>query len=397
MVKDILMPAGIFPSEELVGQWYSISISSELNFFREQAYTAYLQKPLLEDKELSKFMQISIDWALYKVTSVTAYFQASEGIWLKKLEEVYSYPLIKERVTSVLSGMHNKSALELLVQSMYDQAYVLYIPQATLCDEPIVLEHVQKNLGIAVSLLIIIVESEAQVTFIKRNSTSNITISVVHVFIESGASVKVVEEYNTSDNGTSIEQETWYISQNATLTLLESISGGTTIKINDYYLIGNYAHVEHTLLSVLQGKEKAAHSVRQHHHAKNSFSKVEAKFVLLGTSSSFYRGTISIEEEARGSQAEQYQSALMASKDARTCAIPSLEIKTNEVHCKHGSAAAHIQEEDLWYLLSRGFERTQAQKLLIEGFLKESPLITSYGHLGQKVLNRLNYSIEDLL
>ncbi len=396
MAKQILMPVGLFPSHAVIAQWFSVLSSLGLSSFREQAYKAYMQKALLEDKELSLFMPFSLCWDQYMIQSARVHFKAPKGIWLKPIEEAYAYSHIKERIVSVLTA-HNKSAFELLVYSVYNQAYVLYIPKGTQSQEPISIEHIQTELGITLSVLIVIVEPEAQITLIKKTSALQVMVSVMHTFIESDAQVRVIEEYVNDQDASSIEQATWQLSHNALLTLLESVLGGTTLKMTDHHLIGHYAHVEHTMLAAIKKKEKIAQSVWQHHYEKNSTSKVEAKAVLLDEASSFYRGTITIEAEANSSQAEQYHSALMVGKNARTCAIPSLEIKTNEVHCKHGSAAAHIQEEDLWYLLSRGIDTAQAQRLLIEGFLKDNALMTSYGQLGQKMVNNIENALEGFL
>ena len=86
---------------------------------------------------------------------------------------------------------------------------------------------------------------------------------------------------------------------------------------------------------------------------------------------SFYRGTITMNDEAGQSEADQQQRALILGNAARACAIPSLEVATHDVRCRHGSAAGRFNREELWYLLSRGFDEKEAYTLLINGFYNE--------------------------
>ena len=68
--------------------------------------------------------------------------------------------------------------------------------------------------------------------------------------------------------------------------------------------------------------------------------------------------------KAPQSCADQQQKALILGEQARTCAIPSLEVATHEVQCKHGSAAGRCNLDEIRYLLSRGFDVQAAQNLL---------------------------------
>ena len=56
---------------------------------------------------------------------------------------------------------------------------------------------------------------------------------------------------------------------------------------------------------------------------------------------------------------------------ARATAVPDLEIEANEVHCSHAAAVGKVDNEQLYYLMSRGISRPQAVAMIVEGFLVE--------------------------
>ena len=108
--------------------------------------------------------------------------------------------------------------------------------------------------------------------------------------------------------------------------------------------------------------------------SKDNSSKINVQTVLTDQSRFFFRGTIDIDSNAVNIEADQQHRTLMLSSQARSCSIPSLEVKSNDVQCRHGSASSPIDENQLWYLLSRGLDKRQAQNLIIEGFFNKPEL-----------------------
>jgi Fe-S cluster assembly protein SufD len=69
---------------------------------------------------------------------------------------------------------------------------------------------------------------------------------------------------------------------------------------------------------------------------------------------------------------------LLLSDEAEATSAPGLEIEADDVRCTHGATTGQIDEEELFYLLSRGIPRNEAQKLFVDGFLQE--VIARLGH-----------------
>lgn len=106
----------------------------------------------------------------------------------------------------------------------------------------------------------------------------------------------------------------------------------------------------------------------QHHQAPNTESELLIKSVLLGKAKLDYQGLIRIEKEAQGSDAYQRNDSLLLSDQVQVETRPELEILADDVRCTHGATVGKIDEEMLFYLISRGITRKKAEKLVIAGF-----------------------------
>ena len=118
-------------------------------------------------------------------------------------------------------------------------------------------------------------------------------------------------------------------------------------------------------------KEKlCSFNVLQLHKAPQATSFVELKTVLDGTAQFDYKGLITIEQSAFGSNAHQENKNLIISDQAKALSIPSLEAYNNDVQCGHGTAVSYINKDHLFYLASRGIEHVVAKKMIVQGFIQ---------------------------
>jgi Fe-S cluster assembly protein SufD len=106
----------------------------------------------------------------------------------------------------------------------------------------------------------------------------------------------------------------------------------------------------------------------QSHSALHATSDLLYKGALKERSRSEYSGLIKVEPGAQGTDAYQANRNLVLSSDAMARSIPQLEIEANEVRCTHGATVSPVEEEHLFYLMSRGIDRVTAQKLVVFGF-----------------------------
>jgi Fe-S cluster assembly protein SufD len=95
------------------------------------------------------------------------------------------------------------------------------------------------------------------------------------------------------------------------------------------------------------------------------------KGAVGGQSRSIYTGLIRVEKEARGTNAFQTNRNLKLSDTAWAESVPNLEIETNDVKCSHASTVGPVDEEQVFYLESRGVPTEIAERLIVAGFFDE--------------------------
>lgn len=151
-------------------------------------------------------------------------------------------------------------------------------------------------------------------------------------------------------------------------------------------------------LYMLNGKQHAdTHSIIDH-QVPNCTSHQNYKGVLNDGSRAVFNGKVFVRENAHGTDANQSNKNLLLSNDARVDTKPQLEIFNDDVKCAHGATVGQLEEEELFYLLTRGLPENLARNLLTYGFAEE--IISKIGIEGIKadldaaVLNRLNVKLE---
>ena len=95
------------------------------------------------------------------------------------------------------------------------------------------------------------------------------------------------------------------------------------------------------------------------------------KSVLNDKSKGIYQGKIFVSPEAQKTDGYQLSRALLLNEDVEFNAKPELEIYADDVKCSHGSTSGNIDENSIFYLMSRGLSYSESKKLLTNGFLNE--------------------------
>lgn len=108
-----------------------------------------------------------------------------------------------------------------------------------------------------------------------------------------------------------------------------------------------------------------------HHMAQGTISRQEQRNMVGGRSTASFRGRIRVEQSAQQTDSEQLSRTILLSDHARIWATPSLEIIADDVTCTHGATVSDLSEEELFYLRSRGLDRTTARNLLMYAFVEE--------------------------
>ena len=124
-------------------------------------------------------------------------------------------------------------------------------------------------------------------------------------------------------------------------------------------------------LYVTSGKEHVDNFINIDHAKPNTTSRLYYKGILDGSSRAVFGGTVLVRRDAQKADAQQSDKNLLLSDDAEVDSKPSLLIYADDVQCGHGATAGHIDQDTLFYMMSRGLDRRTASALLVRGFAGE--------------------------
>jgi Fe-S cluster assembly scaffold protein SufB len=113
---------------------------------------------------------------------------------------------------------------------------------------------------------------------------------------------------------------------------------------------------------IFEGKNEVVHS------GSESKSNMLSRIVLNDKAKAIYDGLVKINSNAKGCEGYQKKEAILLSGEAKVESIPNLEIANNDVKCSHGATISQIDEDKLFYMMSRGVSENEAKKTIIEGF-----------------------------
>lgn len=277
---------------------------------------------------------------------------------------------------------------------------VIRIPKDTSVAEPLELNFAAENGGAIFPHVIVVADRGSKATLIESyaSPSKSFTNAAVQIFVGDGANLthyrvqkESAEAFHVGTTEVTLNRGSYYDST--------SINLGGALSRHDIDLKftaeGGEAFVDG--LYMLNGSQHAdTHSVIDH-LVPNCTSHQNYKGVLNDKSRAVFNGIVFVREDARGTDAEQSNKNLLLSNEARVDTKPQLEIFNDDVKCSHGATVGQLDEEELFYLLTRGLPETLARNLLTYGFAEE--IINKIGiesiktDLDSVVLNRLNAEI----
>ncbi len=220
---------------------------------------------------------------------------------------------------------------------------------------------------------LIVLEPGARATFVEEftSDAAGYLNVVVELVVGDGAKLEYVtiqeHEHGTRQFGT--HRAT--VGRDAELDWVAIGLGGTRAKSRmESYLADQGANVKVTGAYFLRESEHADYDTTQEHAAPNTTSDLFFKGVLADSARAVWRGVIRVNKGAQRTDAYQENRNLLLSREAHADSIPGLEIEANDVRCTHGATVGQIDKMQLFYLMSRGLSRAQAEQLIVRGFFQ---------------------------
>lgn len=248
--------------------------------------------------------------------------------------------------------------------------------------------------------IIVVAEAGSKATIIEyyESEGKSFTNSAVQIFVEDNANLthyrvqkESAESYHVGTTEITLKRGSLYNSTNINL--------GAKLSRHDIHLKftapGSECFVDG--LYMLNGNQHADTHSTIDHAVPNCVSHQTYKGVLNDKSRGVFNGKVFVRENASGTDAQQSNKNLLLSNDARVDTKPQLEIYNDDVKCAHGATVGQLEEEELFYLLSRGLNESLARNLLTYGFAEEIvnkiEIESIKKQLDEAVLNRLNTNL----
>jgi Fe-S cluster assembly protein SufD len=292
--------------------------------------------------------------------------QAPEGVRFEPLPEDF------DRLYSLV-GWDEKFAAH--NAALWKHGLLVVVPKGVQVEKPLYVRIAVT--GQTFWRLVVVADEGARASLIEEYAspapdTAAYSNAVTELFVEPNAKLEYVSLQNLST-------ETWHFaSHHARVERdgeLDWVAGGfgskkgkTRIQ-ND--LNGRGATSRVTGAYFADGEQHLDYDTFQEHIAPDCESDFAFKGALRDHATAVWRGMIRVEPNAQKTNAYQECRNLMLSPTTHAVPIPGLEILANDVRCTHGATVGRVDREDLFYLMSRGLKRSEAERLIVRGFFQD--------------------------
>jgi Fe-S cluster assembly protein SufD len=254
---------------------------------------------------------------------------------------------------------------------------VLYVPQNVEVGEPLYsLIGLATNGAADFSHTLVILEEGASATLLEETASADSTAAGLHVgavelLLAPRSQLRYVQLQNWNDKVWHIAHQAGRVAADATLQWTVGSLGSKLSHIHqDVHLDGKGASAQVNGVTFATDKQVISYYTQQGHHAPNTTSDLLYKDVVRDRARVVWRGMIKVDPLAQKTDGYQRNDGLLMSDDCRADLIPGLEIEADDVRCTHGATAGRVDEEQLFYCMCRGLNRSEAMHMIVEGFFQ---------------------------
>lgn len=196
---------------------------------------------------------------------------------------------------------------------------------------------------------------------------------VTELYVGAAARVRFVNAQDLGKQVYDLRSQAALLERDSHLEWLTVTLGGRVSRSTQHSVLrGPGAEAVVTGLYLPDGRQHIAFDTLQDHVAAGCTSDLLYQGALLGKSRSVYEGTIRAWPDAQKTNAYQSNRNLLLSKNARADSLPRLEIEANDLRCTHGATVSQVDDQQVFYLMSRGIPHDEAVRLIVEGFFQPS-------------------------
>ncbi len=257
-------------------------------------------------------------------------------------------------------------------------ATVVYIPKNVLVEKPIELRYEAGGDELVLApLTVVIAETGSQASVVRRFETSEedeelLVVEANAVLVGANARLKLVDFQRLNDDSLFFSNGDGYLERDAFFHRTEVALGADFVK-SRFESVLEGAGSDAVLNGIYFAQDEQHMDIRtiQRHRAPNALSRAFYRGAVRDESHSIYQGLIDVEPKAPGTDAYLTNKNLILTEEARADSIPSLNIKTDDVRCSHGSTTGKLDQKQLYYLQTRGYPEREAKRTLVEGYFED--------------------------
>jgi Fe-S cluster assembly protein SufB len=286
------------------------------------------------------------------------------------------YPeLVKQYFCSVIPYADNKfSALNTAVWS---GGSFIYVPKGVHVEMPVqaYFRINAKNMG-QFERTLIIADEGSSINYVEgctapTYSTDSLHSAVVELIAMEGAKIRYSTVQNWSANVYNLVTKRGIAYKNAVVEWVDgNIGSKLTMKYPSVILKGEGAHAEIISVAYAGAGQHQDAGAKVHHLAPNTTSNILSKSISKNGGRSSYRGLLKVNPNAHGCRSKVVCDALMLDADSRSDTYPTMEVSNSSADLEHEASVSKISGDQLFYLMSRGFNEEEAMGLIVNGFFE---------------------------
>ncbi len=294
------------------------------------------------------------------------------------------YPeLVKEYFGKIVPYIDNKFAA--LNTTIWSGGSFVYIPKGVKVKLPLqaYFRINAQNFG-QFERTLIIAEEDSFVHYIEGctapiYTTSSLHAAVVEIIVKKGARVRYTTVQNWSKNVYNLVTKRSLVKENAVMEWVDcNLGSQVTMKYPSCILAGEKAKGEVLSIAYANKDQHQDAGAKMIHLSPNTSSRIISKSISSRGGRTSYRGLVYVSPRAKNSSVYVSCDALILDEESRSDTYPKMEIKNNQVDIQHEATVEKLGEEKIFYLMSRGLKKADAESLLVNGFIepvtKEIPL-----------------------
>jgi Fe-S cluster assembly protein SufD len=307
--------------------------------------------------------------------------------------------LLEQVLGSVIKADEGKFAA--LAAAFAQNGVFLYVPENTIVETPLqsVFSSTEPDSAF-ITQIVIFVDKGASVTFFHEYASDETAgrkfhAGLVETVVSENASLKFVEVQAWDDDVWNFTHERVQVKESGQLDwVIGALGSRLTKSFLDLDLKGSGAVGKVSGFSFTNHRQHLDYDTQQNHLVPNTTSDLLYKVALSDKSRSVWQGMIYVAPGADKTDGYQSNRNLVLSPDARADSIPGLEILADDVRCTHGATIGELNYDQIFYMMSRGIPRKEAEKLLVEGFfdpiMQRIPFENVRDRFKNSITNKLN-------